>query len=65
MHSVPKIMHSILFYSMVMAAVSEFLCFLFDKFGKTLETNLKSLLVDFYEESEIMTAKEVLHAELE
>ena len=50
---------------MVMAAVSEFLCFLFDKFGKTLETNLKSLLVDFYEESEIMTAKEVLHAELE
>lgn len=51
---------------MAMAVVvSEFLFFLFNKFGKTPETNLKSLLVDFYEESEIMMAKEVLHAELE
>ena len=50
---------------LVMAVVCEFLCFLSNKYGKTPEANLKSLLIDFYEESEIMTAKEILHAELE
>lgn len=33
--------------------------------GQTPQTNLKSLLIDFYEELKIMKAEEILHAELE
>ena len=47
-----------------MAVVSELLCFLFNKYGQCPQTNLRSLLVDFYDEAEVMTAKELLHNEL-
>lgn len=50
----------------VMAVViSEFLCFLFNKYGKCADMNIKSVLLNFYDETEIATAKELLYSELE
>jgi len=43
---------------------SEFLCFMINKFSKCPLSNLKSVLVDFYDDNEISVAMELLHAEL-
>jgi len=44
--------------------VSEFLCFTLNKVCKSPAKNLKAVLLDFYNEDEIWSAKALLHGEL-
>jgi len=44
--------------------VSEFLCFTLNKVGKSPAKNVKAVLLDFYNEDEIWSAKALLHSEL-
>ena len=44
--------------------VSEFLCFTLNKVGKSPAKNVKAVLLDFYNEDEIWSAKALLHGEL-
>lgn len=41
--------------------ICEVLCFLNNNFNKTTQNNLKPVLLDFYEDDEIIVAKETLH----
>jgi len=54
-------------YSTIMASnlvVSEFLCFTLNKVGKSPAKNVKAVLLDFYNEDEMWSAKALLHGEL-
>ena len=44
--------------------LSEFLCFTLTKVGKSPAKNVKAVLLDFYNEDEIWSAKALLHGEL-
>jgi hypothetical protein len=44
--------------------VSELLCFLRNKFGKTPDDNVKTIIFDFYDDDDIIGAKKLLHDEL-
>ena len=44
--------------------VNELLCFLFNKYGQCPVKNIKSVLVDFYEDNDVTIAKDVLHDNL-
>jgi len=43
---------------------SEILCFIFNKYGQFTKTQLKSALVGFYTEDELISGKDVLHCHL-
>src|ERR1043165_461169 len=45
--------------------VSEALCFLFNKFGKVPEKNIKSVVINFYNDEEVSSAKDLLYRSLE
>lgn len=45
--------------------VSEALCFLFNKFGKVPEKNIKSVVINFYNDEEVSSAKDLLYRRLE
>jgi len=44
--------------------ISEFLFFV-EKYGKCADMNIKSVLLNFYNKTEVETAKELLYSELE
>jgi len=41
--------------------ISEVLCFIFNKYGQFTKTQLKSALVGFYTEEELISGKDDLH----
>jgi hypothetical protein len=50
--------------NMADVVISELLCFLFNKLGKTPVKNLKAVIVDFYNADDIWAAKELFFKEL-
>jgi len=46
-----------------MAVVNELLCFIVNKYGKVTRSQLKTVLVSFYDDEELTNAKEILFAD--
>lgn len=44
--------------------VSELLCFTLNKYGKSPDQNIKMVIIDFYDDEDILAAKKLLHSEL-